>query len=334
MTFLRKIFFCLGTLALVFLLFFLGEMGGVFEGNFLGEFLSKNIAPYQTIEPQRYYFLLSLTSTWMVIFCFLNLKFSSNTSNIMTARLGLCAVVSILTSILYIVVWPGIADRRIPLSYKEWPVDFSSFLYQEDGFFESLTAILLLLAAIQFFRAGRYGAQRLLNRRAILALSLLSSFSMIIMMEEISWGQRIFSWENPRLITMFNYQKETNFHNFFNPVIADGERIFSIFISLALLTTILYRTRITTPVIRGLFPSDKYYYVSVLFFITGMISSELFEEILAVFLFFYSMDLKNFYSIFPAQNQNSYFLQAQSPRQPEGIVQKIISTLRNEIPGK
>lgn len=305
MTFLRKVFFCLGTLALVFLLFFLGEMGGFFDGNFLGEFLSKNIAPYQTIEPQRYYFLLSLTCTWVVIFCIINLRFSSNTSNILTARLGPCAVVSILVMILYFAVWPGIADRRIPLSYKEWPVDFSSFLYQEDGFFENLTAILLLLAAIQFFRAGRYGTKHLLNRRTILTLFLLSSFSMILMMEEISWGQRIFSWENPRLITELNYQKETNLHNFFNPIIADGERLFSIFISLALLTTILYRTRITTPAIRGLYPSEKYYYVSVLFFITGMISSELFEEILAVFLFFYSIDMKRFYSKLPAQTSQS-----------------------------
>jgi len=304
----KKLFQYIGAFAFIFLIYFLGEMSGILEGNLLGEFLSKNVAPYKkTVEPHRYYFLLSLTSTWILIFCIINLKFSSKASSILTARLGRCGVVSILCMLLYFVIWPGIADRRFPLSYSEWPVDFSSFLYQEDGLLETLTAVLLLLASIQFFLAGKYATKHLLFRRTILALFLLSILSMIFMMEEISWGQRIFSWENPEIIQNFNYQQETNFHNLFNPIIGDMERIIALFISLTLLTAILFRDRITSPAIRGLFPSDKYYYIPILFFIAGMMSSELFEEVFAVFLFFYSKDIWDYYSNrdFPYEHKNS-----------------------------
>lgn len=276
------------------------------EGDFFGDFLSKNLSPYKTLEPSRYYFLLSLTTTWMLIFCIINIRFSSKNSNILTARLGHCAIVSILCTLLYFVVWPGSLHLlRHPISYSEWPADFSSFLYREDGLFETLTAILLFGAAILFFRAGKSAIRSLLGHRITLILFLLSVFAMVFMMEEISWGQRIFSWENPEVVKILNYQQETNFHNFFNPIIGDGERIISIFISLALLTAILYKTRITSPTLAGLFPSDKYYFVSVLFFIAGMLSSELFEEVLAIFMFFYGMDMKNFYSKVPIPTQGS-----------------------------
>ena len=276
------------------LIYFLGELNGILEGNSIGEFLSKNVVLNEPIKPHRYYFLLSLTSAWVLIFCLINLKFSSNVPNILTARLGQCSIVSACCIFLYLVIWPG-THRQYPLSYTEWPIDFKTFLYQEDGLFESLTAILLFVTFIQFFRAGRYAAKHLLGRRIILGLFSLSIFSMVFMMEEISWGQRIFSWESPEIIKQFNYQQETNLHNIFNPIIVDSERIFAVFISLALLTAILCKPRITSPAICGLFPSDKYFHISILFFIAGMINPELFEEVFAVFLFFYSKDILNYF---------------------------------------
>jgi hypothetical protein len=293
---LRNIFIGLGVLAFVFLLYCLGELTGIIESTQLGEFLSKHVAINNPIEPHRYYFLLSLTSAWVLFFCIINISFFKYVSNILPARLGLCTIISILYMLLFFAIWPGMASRQIPLSYNEWPVDFTTFLYQEDGLFETVTAILLLLASIQFYLAGKYATRHLPERQIIFTLFLFSFFTMILMMEEISWGQRIFSWENPEIIKRFNYQQETNLHNIFNPIIAEVERIFSLFISLALLITILYRTRITSPNIRGLFPSDKYFYISILFAISGMMSAELFEEVFAVFLIFYSHDMKNFYS--------------------------------------
>jgi len=204
-------------------------------------------------------------------------------------------------------------DRQLPLSYNEWPVDFTTFLYQEDGLFETLTVLLLLLAFIQFYLAGRNATKHMLGRQTIFALFFLSIFTMILMMEEISWGQRIFSWETPEIVERFNYQQETNLHNILNPIIVDVERILSLLISLALLIAIFYRTRITSPTIRGLFPSDKYFYISILIAISGMITGELLEEVFAIFLISYSLDMKNFYSKIYAPTRDS----SQTDSRPE-----------------
>jgi hypothetical protein len=83
-------------------------------------------------------------------------------------------------------------------------------LGREDNFFENLTALLFLFAALFFLLAFRYT-----RNLFYLALSILFLFGAG---EEISWGQRIFGFDPPDYVARHNVQNEFNLHNmeFFN----------------------------------------------------------------------------------------------------------------------
>lgn len=78
----------------------------------------------------------------------------------------------------------------------------------EDGILETTTVLLSFLASFLFFISGIFSC----------AFAFLLSFLwMIFAFEEISWGQRLFNFQSSAIFENHNYQKETNFHNFFNP---------------------------------------------------------------------------------------------------------------------
>lgn len=84
-------------------------------------------------------------------------------------------------------------------------VDTVSKLGEEDQFFEWLTAIFFILAAVIFF---------LIFVRTKNLIFLIVAIGMLIGAgEEISWGQRLFGFKTPDSISMINVQKEFNFHN-------------------------------------------------------------------------------------------------------------------------
>ena len=89
--------------------------------------------------------------------------------------------------------------------------DMIMILGQEDGFFESLTAVFFVFAAVLFFMS-------FLRTKNIFLLGL----TLILFFgagEEISWGQRIFNFSTPEFMDKVNVQHEFNIHNMevFNP---------------------------------------------------------------------------------------------------------------------
>ena len=82
---------------------------------------------------------------------------------------------------------------------------------REDGVFEDLTALYLFgtgvifAAALYFFRSAPW-----LLRLCYLGLALLFFFGAG---EEISWGERIFDWDDHNLIKGVNVQEELTIHN-------------------------------------------------------------------------------------------------------------------------
>lgn len=79
----------------------------------------------------------------------------------------------------------------------------------EGSLFEWLSFMFLLLAGVLFVLSGR-------NERrgppAQLAKAL-GVATLVIAMEEMSWGQMIFNWNTPALFMNANRQEETNLHN-------------------------------------------------------------------------------------------------------------------------
>lgn len=137
------------------------------------------------------------------------------------------------SSIFLILVGPGFIPLvffttfrkwAFPLKYLPWyclffVLYFMFFIYyqnvlfvdsiKEDGIVEVGTAVLALVSSVIFFIAGVLGS------RFSFALCIAWLF---FALEEISWGQRIFDVVPPELFLNYNYQRETNIHNFLNPI--------------------------------------------------------------------------------------------------------------------
>jgi hypothetical protein len=98
----------------------------------------------------------------------------------------------------------------IPLWISHYNVYLS--LFAEDHFFENLQALFYLLS----FLAALFIGIRFFSRKEQFLgfLYLLLAFALfVILMEEISWGQRIFGIANPAFFKEHNYQGELNIHN-------------------------------------------------------------------------------------------------------------------------
>ncbi len=131
-----------------------------------------------------------------------------------------------LVSLLCIVFGPNL------LGYERYV-----FIIREDGFTETTSAVLLLISGIaSLVLAFRFSAIR--SRRIMHGFV---AFVFIMMLgEEISWGQRIFGFETLAFIKESNVQNENNLHNMYG-YFADHAFTFAIFAYGALLPFIACR---------------------------------------------------------------------------------------------
>lgn len=100
--------------------------------------------------------------------------------------------------VLYLILWK-ISPDAIP------------HLAQEDSWIEWLTVIAFGSASVGFALVGAKRGWR--DGWFAWGLAL---FCFVVAGEEISWGQRLFSFVPPEVFLQKNYQEEANFHNFFN----------------------------------------------------------------------------------------------------------------------
>ncbi|MCH9036449.1 MAG: hypothetical protein IH860_03900 [Chloroflexi bacterium] len=82
----------------------------------------------------------------------------------------------------------------------------------EDGVSEWWTVTAYLIAAITVAVTALL-MKRLGHRRIGLVYALLALAFMVVVMEEISWGQRLFDWSTPEALASVNEQGETGIHN-------------------------------------------------------------------------------------------------------------------------
>ena len=110
--------------------------------------------------------------------------------------------------VLYIIIGAAL----ISASMYFYLADFYHKMVAEDGLFENLTALVLLVTSVLFFiRLLREWRNR---NRFWIALNILIVIGAFFGFgEEISWGQRIFSIESGEFFVNNNLQSETNLHN-------------------------------------------------------------------------------------------------------------------------
>lgn len=109
--------------------------------------------------------------------------------------------------------------------YHIFPSEICS-LAQEDGTIENLTALILLglsiLLIVKAIRLKKHSTKQSLGYPIVAALIFFIGFG-----EEISWGQRLFSYEINDFFMEHNRQKEPNFHNLEIGLISVNRILFS-----------------------------------------------------------------------------------------------------------
>lgn len=178
-------------------------------------------------------------------------------------------------------------------SYSYSAINKTYMLHSEDSLFEILTACFAISASVLFLMSAR-NFKSLSTKYSII---LLSVFSFLFGMEEISWGQRVFNWETSELWSSINYQNETNIHNLLNPVLREVSLLFN-FLALVLFLarreiekylTILFPESDITMIVHK---KESGYYALIFFFLlfqSYFFGGELTEEILSIILLSYAL---------------------------------------------
>lgn len=142
---------------------------------------------------------------------------------------------------------------------------------REDGLIEWLTVLALFLGCIlHFYRARILSPFR--RRRFITGLYFLSFIFLFGLLEEISYGQRIweawFDFEVPMFFKQYNTQGEMNFHNLKFGGTKINKLIFGTFLGIAivfyfLVLPVLYRKieKVKDMVDRYALPLPKFYHI-------------------------------------------------------------------------
>ena len=209
----------------------LGAIILVFQPDFLLQFLDRfTTRNYQGLLNDRPEFLLDLAVIWLagLVLLFLDSRCRDRTAKGLLQWLGavrrvpegrLDRAVRIGTWVASFVVAPVLAVAYIAhLGMSEVP---SGWFFGEDGLMEDLqfagfvfAAVLLAVAA---YRAKGGDAS---HRWRMCFMIVLAMAFMVVAMEEISWGQRLFGIQTPDGLSQINMQHELNFHNIFNTYLA------------------------------------------------------------------------------------------------------------------
>ncbi|MBL6983820.1 MAG: hypothetical protein ISR58_21765 [Anaerolineales bacterium] len=155
-------------------------------------------------------------------------------------------------------------------------------VYEEDGILEILTAFTLLVSV--FFLGKSTIIMKRYDKNISIYYLIICLFILLITLEEISWGQRVFHWRTPPLF-QYNFQDEINLHNFINPILADLENLFSILLLLTVINHGWIRKN-KSPFDHFVLPSPST--IGIVFLTAVAWQNELIEELFAAFTLFYS----------------------------------------------
>lgn len=163
-----------------------------------------------------------------------------------------------------------------------------------EGIIEEGSSLLFLFTGLIFlgsvFHLKKMYFTKAIYLSNLYTLIFLAFTLLVIYGEEISWGQRILEIEATGVFHEYNFQSETNIHNFFNPLF----KFLYPIVGLGSFVILFFLWSFYKP--------EKSYYFKLyvphksLFFLIFLMAcasfhgdSEIYEEMLAVFFFFYSL---------------------------------------------
>lgn len=169
--------------------------------------------------------------------------------------------------------------------------------YKEDGILEDITVLLAFTGSLILLHvAWSYK----FTKRGLFVL-FLALLILIFVLEEISWGQRIFGWKTSQLMQQVNEQQENNLHNLFNQYFDIGYLVVcsmmgSLFFFRDQWIYILNKfepTRVLAEFIpaKGFFYAGYFYLFLMIFTLFFDRGGETLEAAFALTLLFYAIDI-------------------------------------------
>lgn len=150
-----------------------------------------------------------------------------------------------------------------------------------------LVAVIFLVVSV--FNLNVLFPVRKERKRIVISLLAIAAVSLLFYLEEISWGQQIFHWSSPAFFTTWNYQQETNLHNFFNPVFDFLYPLFGMGIFLVLSGFWAFGTRHTSSCHLLMPPGSLYFLFFALACSSFRSQFEIFEVLAGIVMAAYSL---------------------------------------------
>lgn len=166
-------------------------------------------------------------------------------------------------------------------------------LYGEDRFLETATAVLFVCAAaLLFVSAARHRRSSAAHANTVgVLLAAMGAVFLLMGLEEISWGQRLFHWATPAVLKQVNDQGELNIHNISNALLAPLYRWGTVALMVGTVAGWLWLSRRSDTVLRFFIPhvATVALLVPIAVFGIGRLYGELLEELGSAFALFYAL---------------------------------------------
>lgn len=165
---------------------------------------------------------------------------------------------------------------------------------ENEGIMEYLTTYLFLFAIIILIASGfeikKLNKPLITRKKIIVFLVIITSCITIYYGEEISWGQQIFHWKAEGVFVEYNFQKETNLHNFFNPIFRYLYPIAGMSVFLVLFFLWQFSIKNSNYIFDLFIPHRSMFFLIFLLACTTFLDyREISEELFSIFCLFYSL---------------------------------------------
>jgi len=163
----------------------------------------------------------------------------------------------------------------------------------QEGFMEHISEVILLLAVIflliSIFKVKSNPLFHDIWGKTILILLAISFVLFFIFGEEISWGERVIGFDSFGIFKEYNYQHETNLHNFFNPLFVLMYPLVGMS-SFVLFSIFWFFKKNQSNLLDLLLPPPSLFFLLYIMACTTYIGhSEIYEELLYLFVLLYSI---------------------------------------------
>ncbi|NQV03734.1 MAG: hypothetical protein HQ542_13880 [Bacteroidia bacterium] len=268
---------------------------------FMTNFGEKYLSPGNYLEPKTVYkieiltvFFILLTIALSVLYIFnlmrkiplfLNTYFQTNKVITLFLTDELCKIKRLSLYILVI----GTTLGSLLLLYS-----LLVGVPSREGAMEKFSSLLFLFSAmiliISTTRINRRLCSSVARRRIIFLLIAISGIFLIIFGEEISWGQRVFAWDSAGIFEEYNFQDETNVHNFFNPLFKYIYPIVGMSSFIVLFFIWFFHKEKKTYLFNLIFPHPGLFFLVYVMACSSFYGpSEIYEQLLAIFVLLYSI---------------------------------------------